>query len=291
MMKLKSIVSVALIVFFGFSKANAQINFGEKAMGALQKGITGFLFSDADAALLSKAAVDKMDLEYTVATVTDPYAIRLNSIFEKHKNENGLVLNYKVYKVSEVNAFATADGSVRVFSGLMDIMDDYELLAVIGHEIGHVANSDSRDAIKAAYKKEALIDAVSSQSDKLAAITDGQLAKLGSAMIDSKHSRKQETEADYYSYDFMKRNNYDVNAVESAFAILAKRSQGADASFLDRMMSSHPDSQQRADNARKRAEEDGLYKVYVKQVPKPVAKKIIAKKVVVKKAVAKKKKK
>jgi putative metalloprotease len=291
MMKLKSIVSVALIVFFGFSKANAQINFGEKAMGALQKGITGFLFSDADAALLSKAAVDKMDLEYTVATVTDPYAIRLNSIFEKHKNENGLVLNYKVYKVSEVNAFATADGSVRVFSGLMDIMDDYELLAVIGHEIGHVANSDSRDAIKAAYKKEALIDAVSSQSDKLAAITDGQLAKLGSAMIDSKHSRKQETEADYYSYDFMKRNNYDVNAVESAFAILAKRSQGADASFLDRMMSSHPDSQQRADNARKRAEDDGLYKVYVKQVPKPVAKKTVAKKVVVKKAVAKKKKK
>lgn len=289
-MKIKPIVLVTLFILFGFSKTNAQINFGEKAMGALQKGVTGFLFSDADAALLSKAAVDKMDLEYTVATSTDPYTIRLNSIFEKHKNENGLVLNYKVYKVSEVNAFATADGSVRVFSGLMDIMDDYELLAVIGHEIGHVANHDSRDAIKAAYKKEALIDAVSSQSDKLAAITDGQLAKLGSAMIDSKHSRKQETEADYYSYDFMKRNNYDVNAVESAFAILAKRSQGADASFLDRMMSSHPDSQQRADNARKRAEEDGLYKVYVKQVPKPVAKKTITKKVVVKKAVAKKKK-
>lgn len=289
-MKIKPIVLVTLFILFGFSKTNAQINFGEKAMGALQKGVTGFLFSDADAALLSKAAVDKMDLEYTVATSTDPYTIRLNSIFEKHKNENGLALNYKVYKVSEVNAFATADGSVRVFSGLMDIMDDYELLAVIGHEIGHVANHDSRDAIKAAYKKEALIDAVSSQSDKLAAITDGQLAKLGSAMIDSKHSRKQETEADYYSYDFMKRNNYDVNAVESAFAILAKRSQGADASFLDRMMSSHPDSQQRADNARKRAEEDGLYKVYVKQVPKPVAKKTITKKVVVKKAVAKKKK-
>lgn len=289
-MKIKPIVLVTLFMLFGFSKTNAQINFGEKAMGALQKGVTGFLFSDADAALLSKAAVDKMDLEYTVATSTDPYTIRLNSIFEKHKNENGLALNYKVYKVSEVNAFATADGSVRVFSGLMDIMDDYELLAVIGHEIGHVANHDSRDAIKAAYKKEALIDAVSSQSDKLAAITDGQLAKLGSAMIDSKHSRKQETEADYYSYDFMKRNNYDVNAVESAFAILAKRSQGADASFLDRMMSSHPDSQQRADNARKRAEEDGLYKVYVKQVPKPVAKKTITKKVVVKKAVAKKKK-
>lgn len=285
MMKSKSIVLVALIVFFGFSKANAQINFGEKAMGALQKGVTGFMFSDADAAALSKAAVDKMDLEHIIATPTDSYAIRLNKIFEKHKNENGLVLNYKVYKISEVNAFATADGSVRVYSGLMDIMDDNELLAVIGHEIGHVANHDSRDAMKAAYKKEALIDAVSSQSDKLAAITDGQLAKLGSAMIDSKHSRKQESEADTYSYDFMKSNNYNVNAVESAFTILAKMSQGANATFLDRMMSSHPDSQERADNARKRAESDGLYKLYVKEVPKPAAKKVV------KKAVVKKKKK
>ena len=282
-MKLKSIVLVALIVFFGFSKANAQINFGEKAMGALQKGVTGFMFSDADAAALSKAAVDKMDLEHTIATPTDSYAIRLNKIFEKHKNENGLVLNYKVYKISEVNAFATADGSVRVYSGLMDIMDDNELLAVIGHEIGHVANHDSRDAMKAAYKKEALIDAVSSQSDKLAAITDGQLAKLGSAMIDSKHSRKQESEADTYSYDFMKSNNYNVNAVESAFTILAKMSQGANATFLDRMMSSHPDSQERADNAKKRAESEGLYKLYVKEVPKPAAKKVVVKKAVVKK--------
>ena len=143
----------------------------------------------------------------------------------------GYTLNYKVYKLKEVNAFATADGSVRVYSGLMDIMDDNELLAVIGHEIGHVANHDSRDAIKAAYKKEALIDGVASQSDKIAAVTDSQLGKIGSAMIDSKHSRKQEAEADLYAYDFLKKNGYNVNAEESAFRILAKMSEGTQASI------------------------------------------------------------
>lgn len=244
------------------------ININDRALGAVQKGLSGFMFSDADAANLSKQAVDKMDKENKVASATDPYTVRLNKVFGKHKNEDGLALNYKVYLVKEVNAFATADGSVRVFSGLMDIMDDNELLAVIGHEIGHVANHDSRDAMKAAYQKEALLDAAASQSDKVAAVTDGQLGKIANALLDSKHSRKQESEADAFSYDFMKRNGYNVNAVESAFNILAKLSEGQSSSIIDRMMSSHPDSKQRAADAKARAEADGLYKPYVKEVPK-----------------------
>lgn len=264
-MKKKVIVLGVLFTAFGFTQMNAQINFGEKALGAVQKGVTGFTFSNADAAALSKAAVDKMDTEHEVASATDPYTLRLNRVFGKHTAGEGYTLNYKVYKLKEVNAFATADGSVRVYSGLMDIMDDNELLAVIGHEIGHVANHDSQDAIKAAYKKEALMDAAASQSTKLAAVTDSQLGKIGSAIIDSKFSRKQEADADLFSYDFMKKNGYNVNAEESAFRILAKMSEGSEASFIDQMMSSHPDSKQRAEDAKKRAEKDGLYKPYVQQ--------------------------
>ena len=280
-MKNKAILLGVLLVVFGLSKANAQINFGEKALGAVQKGVAGFTFSDADASALSKAAVDKMDTEHIVTGPKDPYTIRLNKVFGKHTSGEGYALNYKVYKLNEVNAFATADGSVRVYSGLMDIMDDNELLAVIGHEIGHVANHDSRDAIKAAYKKEALIDVVASQSDKVAAVTDSQLAKLGSVMIDSKHSRKQESEADEFSYDFMKKNGYNVNAVASAFSILAKMSEGTQASFLGKMMSSHPDSKERAEVAKQRAEKDGLYKPYVQQ--KAIVKATTTKKTTVKK--------
>jgi putative metalloprotease len=266
-MKIKSVFLALLPAFFGCSIANAQINFGDKALGALQKGVTGLTFSDAQAAQLSKDAVTKMDAEHTIAGPTDPYTIRLNKIFGKYSNAYGLALNYKVYVLKEVNAFATADGSVRVYTGLMDVMDDNELLVVIGHEIGHVVNHDSRDAIKAAYQKEALIDGVASQSKTVATVTDSQLGKIGSAMIDSKHSRKQESEADTFAYDFMKKNGYDVNAVESAFSILAKMSEGTQTDFLTQMMSSHPDSKERAENARKRAEKDGLYKPYVHQVP------------------------
>ncbi|WP_396165219.1 M48 family metalloprotease [Flavobacterium sp.] len=284
-MRSKKTLTLILIAFLIFSKTSAQINLGERALGALQNGMAAFTFSDEDAAKLSKEAVRKLDSTNVVAGPKDGYTLRLNRVFGKHIAENGLKLNYKVYLTKDVNAFATADGSVRVFSGLMDIMDDNELLAVIGHEIGHVANHDSRDAMKAAYRKAALIDAAASQSDKIAKLTDGQLGQIGSAIIDSKFSRKQESEADTFSYEFMKRNGYNVNAVASAFSILAKMSEGTQSNFLTQMVSSHPEPKNRAEIAKGRAQADGLYKPYV---AKPINNKATTTKVPAKKATKKK---
>ena len=271
------------LFFIGFSlvalsvtSAIAQINLGERALGALQNGVASFTFTNEDAAKLSLEAVTKMDKDNKVAGAKDAYAIRLNKIFGKHAAEDGLKLNYKVYLTKDVNAFATADGSVRVFSGLMDLMDDNQLLAVIGHEIGHVAHHDSRDGMKAAYRKAALIDAVASQSGKIAALTDSQLGQIGSAMLDSKHTRGMESEADNYSYNFMKKHGYNVNAVESAFLVLAKMSGGTESNFLTQMMSSHPEPQERANEAHNKAVADGLYKEYV--VVKKSTKKVVKKK-------------
>ena len=284
-MKSKTTLILLLLTFLVFSKASAQINLGERALGALQNGMAAYTFSDDDAANLSKEAVRKLDSTNVVAGPKDGYTLRLNRFFGKHSTENGLKLNYKVYLTKDVNAFATADGSVRVFSGLMDIMDDTELLAVFGHEIGHVANHDSRDAMKAAYRKAAIIDAAASQSDKVAKLTDGQLGQIGNAIIDSKFSRKQESEADSFSYEFMKRNGYNVNAVASAFSILAKMSEGTQSNFLTQMVSSHPDPKDRAEIAKSRAQADGLYKPYVAKainnkatITKAPAKKVTKKK-------------
>lgn len=260
----KRVISVVVVLFMYSVSSNAQ-KINDRIIGSVGKVVKGFTFSNEEAVALAKATVDQMDKENPVADAKDKYSVRLKKIFSKHTTENGIKLNYKVYKVKDVNAFACADGSVRVYQGLMDVMDDNEVLAVIGHEIGHVVNNDSQDAVKAAYKKEAVIDIVSSQSDKIAALTSSDLGKLGNLIIDSKHSRTQESEADLYSYDFMKRNGYNVNAVESAFAILAKLSEGSEASFLSRMISSHPDAKERAENAKMRAEKDGLYKPYVKK--------------------------
>lgn len=242
--------------------ANAQLKINTKSVGAVSKGVKAAAYSDADAARDAAEGVKWMDEHNPVAAANDPYAIRLNKIFGKHKAEDGLKLNYKVYKVVDINAFACADGSVRVFSSLMDLMSDDELLAVIGHEIGHVKNHDSKDAMKAALTRSAVADAAGSQSGVAAALTESQLGALAEAMMDSKHSRGQETDADSYSYDFMKKHGYNVMGAYNAFMTLASLSDGsgAQASKFQKMLSSHPDSKQRAEEVKKKAQKDGLWK-------------------------------
>ncbi len=242
------------------SGANAQLKLNPRALKAGGSAVKAATISDADAAALAKQSVDWMDANNPVADENDPYTVRLNKIFGNHKNEDGLSLNYKVYKVTDINAFACADGSVRVFSALMDMMSDDELLAVIGHEIGHVKNHDTRDAMRAAYKRAAVADAAASQSGAVATLTDSQLGEMANAILTAKFSRSQESEADLYSYAFLKRNNYNVMGEVSAFRKLAKLSEGAQQSKMQKMTSSHPDSEQRAATIEDMAKKDGLYK-------------------------------
>jgi metalloprotease len=262
MKKYLPLAFVALI--FATSNASAQFKLPKPKLnaGAVQAGtsaVKAIAFSNEDAIKLSKQGVDWMDEHNPVAESTDPYAIRLERLFGKHKTENGLTLNYKVYKVLDINAFACADGSVRVFSSLMDILTDAELLAVIGHEIGHVKNEDTKDAIKSAYMRAAVKDGASSQSGTIKTLSDGELGAFTEGFLGAKHSRKQETEADSYSYEFMKNNNYDVVGAYSAFKKLALLSSGDKQTKSEKMMSSHPDSDARAIEVKEKAEKDGLW--------------------------------
>lgn len=255
------IAATALLLVSTAAQAQlGKLSINDKAVKAAGSGVKAFSFSDADAAKLAKEAVDYMDKENKVAGPGDPYTKRLEKIFGKHRNEDGLALNYKVYLVTDVNAFACADGSVRVFSALMDRMTDEELLAVIGHEIGHVKNHDTRDAAREAYRRAAVTDAAASQSGAVAQLSEGQLGQFANALISSRYSRKQESAADRYSYEFLKRHKYNVMAEASAFKKLAEMSGGAQQSATQKMLSSHPESSSRAADVEAWAKKDGLYK-------------------------------
>ena len=161
--------------------AQAQIRIGgksinlDKATQAVSKVAKAVTLSDADIYNLCRESVEWMDEHNEVAKDNSEYAKRLARLTKGFKEVNGMPLNFKVYLVTDINAFASGDGSVRVFSSLMDIMDDDELMGVIGHELGHVANTDVKDAMKQAYMTAGLIDAASAVSNTANRLSDTQL--------------------------------------------------------------------------------------------------------------------
>ena len=207
-------------------------------------------------------SVAQLDAESQIVT-SGNYVTRLNKITKGLTNVDGTPLTFKVYKNDEVNAFACADGNVRVYTGLLDVMTDNEALGVIGHEVGHVALKHTLNAYKMSLYASAAMDVIASTGNMAAALTDSVLGQLGEQMINAKYSRKQETEADDFGYEFLKGANKNPYYMAMAFEkLMSKSSTGTptQVSSIANLFSSHPDTQSRIDRVNKRAAEEGFTK-------------------------------
>ena len=190
---------------------------------------------------LSKNMRAQGDKENKVATGDNKYAVRLARLTNKLKKEDGLDLNFKAYIAKDVNANATADGSIRVYTGLMDMMTDNELFFVIGHEVGHVKGGDSLDKVRMAYVSSGTIKAASAlASGSGYGLSNSQLSGLLYKALNAQFSQSQESDADVYGYELMKKYKVDSKAAVSALKKL--NSLGASGG----VMSSHPNSGDRA---------------------------------------------
>lgn len=257
MKKLTLRLMAAICLLAAAASASAQFNL-RKAAGALQKSVQAFTLSDAQMADYVKESVDWMDRNNPVLPEDNPYTQRLRRLTQGITQADGIPLNFKVYNVVDVNAFACPDGSVRVFAALMDLMDDDELMGVIGHEIGHVLKHHSKKAFKTELLTDALKDAIAATGGKAAALTESQLATLGQSLINAKYSQKQEKEADDCGYDFLVANGRNPWGMVMSFEKLAGLESGAKASAVQKMFSSHPDTQARIKHMSQRAEADGF---------------------------------
>ena len=238
----------------------AQFNIG-KAVGGATKVLKAATLTDADMAKYVKEYIVWMDEHNHVCDAKSPYTKRLNRLTQGLNEVEGIPLNFKVYYVTDVNAFACPDGSVRVFSSLMDAMTDEELLGVIGHELGHVAHKDSKKGFRTALLTSALKDGIASTNGAAAALSESQLGSLGESLLNATYSQKQESKADGYGYEFLKKNGKNPWAMALAFERLKKLEEDAGVqkdSKWQRMFSSHPDLDKRIKTMSKRAEKDGF---------------------------------
>jgi putative metalloprotease len=196
--------------------------------------------SDAEVQNIAKQAAEQSDAQNQIASSDSQYTKRLRSLTDNLRNEDGMNLNFKVYLTEDVNAFAMADGTVRVYKGLMDMMNDDELRFVVGHEIGHVKLGHSKKAFQTAYVASAARKGVASQSNVAGQLAASQLGDLVEKVVNAQFSQSEEQQADDYGLKFMQAHHYDTNGAVSALKKLANL--GGSHSFL----SSHPDPDKRA---------------------------------------------
>lgn len=256
---MKKLFLAAVMAVACAGAANAQFNLG-KAINAASKGVQAMTLTDEQMAAYAKESIDWMDTHNKVSDPDSEYTKRLNRLTEGLKSADGIPLNFKVYEVIDINAFACPDGSVRVFSSLMDIMDDEELLGIIGHEIGHVAKHHSKKGFRQTLLTGALKDAIASTGGKAAALTDSQLGLLGESLAGAKYSQKQEKEADDCGYDFLKSNGKNPYGMVRAFEKMQALEGDHKSSYVDKMFSSHPDTAERIKRMTERCKEDGYLK-------------------------------
>lgn len=249
---MKTLKMAVLAVLMAGTLVGCQNLNGDKLASSGMSAYKAATLSDADVKAMSNASCKQSDSENQVAGKSSKYTKRLNKIARALGNQiNGTPVNYKVYLTSDVNAWAMANGCVRVYSGLMDMMTDNEVEGVLGHEMGHVALGHTREKMQTAYATMAARDAVSATSGVASQLSQSQLGDLAEGVINATFSRSEESEADDFSYDLLKKRGISTQGLASSFDKLATLSGTAKSMF-----DSHPPSTERAQHIRERIAAD-----------------------------------
>ena len=214
-------VTVMLLCLAGVTPAMAQFNL-KKAVGGAVKAAKAVTLTDEQMTEYVKEYIDWMDKHNQVCADDDPYTVRLKKLTEGLTEVEGMPLNFKVYYVIDVNAFACADGSVRVFSSLISSQGG-KVAALTDSQLGDLG--------------EALVNATYSQKQERAADDYGYefLKKAG-----------KNPWAMALSFQKLKKLQEEAGAQKS--------------SKLNQLFSTHPDLDARIQRMEERATSEGIEK-------------------------------
>jgi predicted Zn-dependent protease len=159
-----------------------------------------------------------------------------------------LPYQFQVVNDSTPNAFALPGGFIAITRGLLINLDnEAQLAAVLGHEVGHVA---ARHAVQG-MQRGALFDLALTALSGVAGNTPyggmaQQAGELTTELLDRSYSRDQEMEADRLGIDYMVLAGYNpTGAVQVQDFFYLKLEKGAEPSWLSGLFRTHPVSKER----------------------------------------------
>lgn len=154
-----------------------------------------------------------------------------------------------VFEDRSLNAFALPGGKIGVHTGLLDLVDNQDQLAVvIGHEVGHVTARHSNERLSQQVGTNlgiSLVQAVAAPQSALGQTAVGLLGIGAQYGIIMPYSRLQESEADMIGLDLMAKAGFNPSESIKLWQKMEQASQGAQpVEFL----STHPSHTSRIQN-------------------------------------------
>lgn len=161
-----------------------------------------------------------------------------------------LPYEFVVLNNSVPNAWALPGGKIAVNRGLLlELNNEAELAAVLGHEVVHAAARHGASAMARGTLLQGVltVGAIASQDSAYSDYIVGA-GQLGAQLISQRYGRDAERESDYYGIQYMTLAGYDPRAAVSLQQTFVRLSQGRESGWLDGLFASHPPSEERVAN-------------------------------------------
>lgn len=212
------------------------------------------LISTAQEVAIGRNIDAQVRTQYKVVTGT-PQANRVQAIGAKIAavaDRKEIQYHFALLETPEFNAFATPGGYVYVTSELANAaVDDSELAAVIGHEVGHVAALHSVHQIQRALGWDIVKILIGANPKSEEAMAAADVAFNNVVMTG--YSRQDEYQADELGVKYAARAGYDPYGLARFFDVLEKREASGKVDRLFEFMMSHPNTPDRKRRAKAEA--------------------------------------
>lgn len=168
-----------------------------------------------------------------LSTVDSSKTNHLNQFAKKLKLKNKRPLHFIVIDSNIENAFALPDGTIVVYTGIINLMDNYEeLTGLIGHEVAHVNQRHSMKMLCRNLSGYLFISTVLGDANGIMAVLGENVNTLQSLSF----SREFEHEADAEGLKIVTENKVNPEGMLSLF----KKLQTENKIEIPEFLSSHP---------------------------------------------------
>ena len=172
-----------------------------------------------------------------------------------HAHRKDAIYSARVLNANYVNAYTFPAGTMGVTRGIMiEMQDEAELAALIGHEMGHVNARHSAQRQGQAMIAQAAVAGLSiASSDSRWSPLIGLGSQIGASALLAGYSRDNEREADALGQRYMVAAGYPAQGMTRLHEILLAEEKEKP-SAIATMFATHPMSRERRDTAERLAD-------------------------------------